>query len=54
VKEARKIVAVIITFGKSNKKSSVLQQMLKNVALLIQNSQDTGGTPTVNLPRLGV
>jgi hypothetical protein len=49
VKEARKriaitIIIIIITFRKSIKNSTMLQQMLKNVALLTKYSQCAGRT----------
>lgn len=43
MKEAIKSLAEIITLRKSNKNSPVLQQILKNVALLIKCSQHTSG-----------
>jgi hypothetical protein len=38
VKEARKTIAAVITFRMSNKNSAMLQQIVKNVALLTQYS----------------
>ena len=43
MKEAIKSFAEITTLRRPNKNSSVLQQILKNVALLTESSQHTDG-----------